>query len=153
MRCIGIFLLATAISFVVGLVVAFWLSGPRLSGLPPEPTVTIEKIAGNDSLVLSFPEHSPYTHSSFYDVHFDYDVGDIDVGEMVMLWNPFSQHSFGRPPVVICNGLLPRTYKVRYWDGNQFVTLGTLKVEETKDRKKLVWKEKTKGENKGVGSL
>jgi len=117
------------ISFTFGLAIAFWLSKHRVSGVP-HPNVTVEKVAGEDALVVSVPEHPPLAQSSFYCVDFDYQEGHIDISEVRMLWNPFSRNSYGRPPLVLRYGLLPQTYKVRYWSGERFVSLGTLTVSE-----------------------
>ena len=119
------------VSFTCGLAMAFWLSKYRISGVPL-PSVTVEKVAGEDALVVSVPEHPPLAQSSFYGVDFDYQDGHIDISEIRVLWNPFSRNSYGRPPVVIRYGLLPKTYRVRYWNGERFVLLGTLTVEDAK---------------------
>lgn len=132
------------ISFTFGLVIAFWLSKYRIHSVPV-PNATVEKVAGDYALIVSFPEHPPWAHSSFYDVAFDYKAGSIDISEMAVLWNPFSQNIYGRPPIVIKHGLLPQTYKVRYWDGEQFVPFGTLLVG---DENKLVWHETDSGKGR-----
>jgi hypothetical protein len=45
---------------------------------------------------------------------------------------PFLQHPEHLQPVIIRNGILsgPVPYKVRYWDGERFVILGKLRVEQ-----------------------
>ncbi|WP_437201037.1 hypothetical protein [Planctomicrobium sp. SH664] len=123
------------VSFILGLAMAFWLSKGRMSGIPA-PNATFERIAGRDSLVVSIPEHPPLSQSSFYCVDFDYEEGYIDIFEIRVLWNLFSQNRYGRPPVIIQCGLLPQTYKVRYWNSERFVPLGILTVD---DQNKLTW--------------
>ena len=135
-------LVLALVSFTFGLAIAFWLSKQRMSGVP-EPNVTVERVAGEDALVVSLPEHPPLAQSSFYSVDFDYQEGHIDISEIRVAWNPFSRNSYGRPPVVIRYGLLPKTYKVRYWNGERFVPLGRLTVE---DANKLTWHKADAGE-------
>lgn len=144
-RRIFFYLLATlcvsTVSFTVGVLLAFWVSSTHSWGVNLR-SVTLEKVGGKDALVLSMQPHNPWEHSSFYDVSFDYEARLVDVTEMRILWNPFSPHCYERGPVIICNGLFgPESCTVRYWDGDQFVVLGEVEVEEVGfDENKLTWK-------------
>jgi hypothetical protein len=137
MKYITFSIVLVFVSITFGLILAFWLSKHWMHGVPKPTSVTIERVAGGDVLFISLPEHPPWAHSSFYDVEFDYKAGFIDISEMEVFWNPFSQKSYGRPPIVIKYGLLPQTYKVRYWDGEQYISLGTLTVT---NENKLLWR-------------
>jgi hypothetical protein len=109
--------------------------------------VTIEKIAGRESLVIDYqpddfsPTGFDFLYRSFFDVTFDYNDNHIDIRNMAVLKNLFSWHDEHQQPLIICgglcSGLLP--YEVRYWDGGKFVVLGKLRVEQVGNGNKLTW--------------
>jgi hypothetical protein len=156
-KCIVFFVLAVMISFVLGLVVAFSLGRLYRAGLGiRESWVTIKDIAGHEALVIDLPDQErtgPFS-CDFLDVAFDDQNRCIDISHVVMLLNPFSRDCQVNQPIVVRNGLLPGSYAVRYWDGKQFVVLGSLRVEETKKGEgynKLVWHAAGRAGTEGIG--
>jgi hypothetical protein len=126
-----------AVAFVLSLAAGFWLRGPYTLALNLSPAdVTVERIAGCDALVIDHPEFNPTGFDSFFSAFFDITFDDndnyIDIREVAVLVGPFSHLPEHLQPVIIRNGvgsgLLP--YKVRYWDGEKFVILGKLRVEQ-----------------------
>lgn len=121
--------LALLLGLCIGMLLAFWLTCYRRSGLR-FPRVSVEAIGGRQVLVMFVDEHPPWAHSHFYDVAFDYHSKTIDVTEYYVPLHPFSPHVWSRPPVVIQAGVLPGNYALRCWNGQQYVEAGRLTVGE-----------------------
>lgn len=145
---------AVVVSFVVGLVIAFWLSRLDRDRLGiRESWITVRNIAGRESLVIDMPEQSPagipYS-CDFIDVAIDDQSRCVDISHVVMLLNPFSRSCESNQPIVVRNDLSPGAYTVRYWDGNRFVILGRLSVEQARMGNSLKWRAAGRAGTEGI---